>query len=147
MPLIDQHPSPAPESQPAEPVGTVFTPTLEDMEGCYSGVLVASLGEGEEAIAVTGDKRQALEALDTYYREVCGHPNLLDDAAAGLVDAYYFLDCGHALFTRRADGGWTATAAAETTPSAIPVTWFQAPGPVPQPYVRHNDPQLPAGSA
>ncbi|MBZ6102760.1 hypothetical protein [Streptomyces olivaceus] len=127
--------------------GRVFTPGPNDMEDCFDGVLVASLGETGAAIALTGDKRQALEALDQYYRRVCGQPNLLDDTTADLRNAYYWLDCGHALFTRRPDGGWTVTAAAETTPDAVPVTWFHSPGPVPQPYTRRDDPMLPAGSA
>ncbi|WP_432185441.1 hypothetical protein [Streptomyces tendae] len=137
---------PNPTEQPADDTGRVFTPGPDDMEDCFDGVLVASLGEDGDAIAVTGVKRQALEALDQYYRRVCGQPNLLDDADADLRDAYYWLDAGHALFTRRADGGWTATAAAEGTPGAVPVVWFQSPGPVPEPYARRNDPQLPAAS-
>uniref|UniRef100_UPI000559D838 hypothetical protein n=1 Tax=Streptomyces exfoliatus TaxID=1905 RepID=UPI000559D838 len=79
---------------------------------------------------------------DQYYRRVCVQPNLLDDPDADLRDAYYWLDCGHALFTRRADGGWTVTAAAEDTPGAVPVTWLHAPGPVPEPYTRHDTAQI-----
>ncbi|MFH9812539.1 hypothetical protein ACH4NO_18325 [Streptomyces olivaceus] len=131
----------------AADTGRVFTPGPDDMEDCYDGVLVASLGDTGDAIALTGAKRQALEALDQYYRHVCGQPNLLDDTTADLRDAYYWLDAGHAVFARRPDGGWTVTAAAETTPGAVPVTWFQTPGPVPQPYTRRDDPMLPAGSA
>ncbi|MBZ6207476.1 hypothetical protein KVH31_13310 [Streptomyces olivaceus] len=131
----------------AADTGRVFTPGPDDMEDCYDGVLVASLGDTGDAIAVTGDKRQALEALDQYYRRVCGQPNLLDDAAADMRDAYYWLDAGHAVFTRRADGGWTATPTQSSTPGAVPVTWFQAPGPVPQPYAQRDAPTLPAGSA
>ncbi|MFJ8657486.1 hypothetical protein ACIRNU_34750 [Streptomyces rochei] len=134
--------APNPTEPPAENTGRVFTPTRDDMEDCYDGILVASLGEDGTAIALTGDKRQALEALDQYYRRVCGQPNLLDDATANLRDAYYWLDCGHALFTRRADGGWDVTPAAENTAGAVPVTWFHAPGPVPEPYTRHDTAQI-----
>ncbi|PSK56987.1 hypothetical protein B0E38_02518 [Streptomyces sp. 111WW2] len=135
---------PNPTEPPAEDTGRVFTPGPDDMEDCYDGVLVASLGEDGDAIALTGDKRQALEALDQYYRRVCGQPNLLDDAAADLRDAYYWLDAGHALFTRRADGGWTVTAAAEDTPGAVPVVWFShpSPGPVPVPYAQSSGPKI-----
>lgn len=124
--------------------GTVFTPTIDDMEASYHGVLVASLAEGEEAIALTGQKHKALEAIDQYYREVCGQPNLLDDANAALTDAYYYLDCGYAVFTRGGQAGWEATPSSPTAPGAVPVTWFRgAPvGPVPQPYARRDDPTL-----
>jgi hypothetical protein len=132
---------------PTEPVaadtGRVFIPGPDDMEDCYGGVLVASLGEDGDAIAVTGDKRKALEALDGYYRTVCGQPNLLDDADRPLTDAYYFLDSGHAVFTRTADGGWQATPASEDTVGAVDVTWFRDPsGPVPEPYTQADGPRL-----
>lgn len=118
-------------------VGQVFTPSVDDMEGEFAGVLVASLGEDGDAIAVTGIKARALEALDTYYREVCGQPNLLDDANRNLVDAYYYLNSGHAVFARRTDGGWTVTPVAEDSPGAVAVTWWESPGvgSVPVPYV------------
>lgn len=123
---------------------TVFTPTIHDMEASYHGVLVSSLAEGEQAIALTGVKERALEAIDQYYREVCGQPNLLDDADARLTDAYYVLDSGYAVFTRSVQAGWEVTPSSPTTPGAVPVTWFRgAPaGPVPQPYARRNDPTL-----
>ncbi|WP_309032529.1 hypothetical protein [Streptomyces alfalfae] len=139
-----QHPQPDP--QPAARPGTVFTPTDDDMEGAYAGVLVASLGEDGDALALTGFKERALEALDTYYRSVCGRPNLLDDADRPLTDAYFFLDSGHAVFTRHADGGWTAAPTAEDAEGAVAVTWFRsADGPVPAPYGRHDQPKLPLG--
>ena len=68
---------PQPDHQPVVRPGTVFTPADDDMEGRFAGVLVASLGEDGDAIALTGAKNQALEALDGYVREVCGQPNLL----------------------------------------------------------------------
>ncbi|MEU5742102.1 hypothetical protein ABZ784_29425 [Streptomyces tendae] len=123
--------------------GSVFTPTLADMEECYDGILVASLADTGDAIAVTGSKHRALEALDGYYRTVCGQSNLLDDASRPLTDAYYFLDSGHAVFTRAADGGWRAVPVAEDAPGAVDVTWFRDPsGPVPEPYTRTGDPRL-----
>jgi hypothetical protein len=112
-----------------------FTPTVDDMEGEFGGVLVSSLGEDGDAIAVTGAKERALEALDAYYRIVCGQQNLLDDAGADLTDAYYWLDSGHAVFSRRPDGGWNVIPSASTTPGALAVTWFSCPaGPVPKPF-------------
>ena len=63
--------------------------------------------------------------MDTYFREVCGQPNLLDDATRPLTDAYYYLDSGHAVFTRRPDGGWTVTPAPSNALGAQPVTWFE----------------------
>jgi hypothetical protein len=124
--------------------GKAFTPGREDMEDCYDGILVASLGEDGDAIALTSDKHQALEALDQYFREVCGRPNLLDDATADLRDAYYWLDCGHAVFVRRADGGWDVTEAPANTPGAVPVVWFRHPaaGPIPEPYARRGGPRI-----
>lgn len=123
--------------------GTVLRPTDDDMEGRYAGVLVASLGEDGDALALTGFKEQALEALDTYARSVCGRPNLLDDATRPLTDGYFFLDSGHAVFLRRADGGWDAVPAVVDAAGAVAVTWFRAPaGPVPAPYERHDGPQL-----
>ncbi|MGA4867502.1 hypothetical protein ACPB9J_33245 [Streptomyces lavendulocolor] len=104
----------------------VFTPGADDMTGTYAGVLVAELGEGERVIALTGDKTLALEAIDTYYRVECGFPNLLDDHTADLTTAYYFLDSGHAVFTRTGDGGWTATPTGSDSPGAVPVTRFNA---------------------
>lgn len=133
-----------PTPEPPVTAGTVFTPTSNDMEGCFDGILVASLGEDGEVIAVTGDKRAALEAIDTYYRKVCGQPNLLDDATARLTDAYYALDSGHGVFTRTADGGWNVTPTAEDAPGAVAVTWFRG-APVeslPEPYARRNDPSI-----
>ena len=123
---------------------TVFTPAVDDMEASYDGVLVSSLGEDGEAIALTGHKRNALEAIDQYYRHVCGMPNLLDTPAADLRDAYYYLDSGHAVFTRSGDGGWYVAPASPDTPGAVAVTWFRgAPvTPVPAPYERRNDPTL-----
>lgn len=136
-----QHPQPDP--QPDVRAGTVFTPTGTDMEGNFAGALVASVGEDGDAIALTHAKNQALEALDGYFREVCGQPNLLDDATRPLTDAYYFLDSGYGVFTRRADGGWQVTPAGEDTRGAVPVVWFRHPsGPVPVPYGRHDEPQL-----
>ncbi|MER6092513.1 hypothetical protein [Streptomyces bluensis] len=135
---------PLPDREPAQSAGTVFTPTIDDMEAVYGGVLVASLAEGEEAVAVTGDKREALEAIDTYYREVCGQPNLLDDANARLTDAYYYLDSGHAVFTRSGTGGWEITPSSPTAPGAVAVTWFRGVpvGPVPEPYARRDEPKI-----
>jgi hypothetical protein len=134
---------PQPDSGPAVLPGSVFTPTIDDMEEEYSGVLVASLGDDGDAIALTGAKHKALEALDAYYRQVCGQPNLLDDASRPLTDAYYFLDSGHAVFTRRKDGGWDATPVAEDAAGTVPVTWFSTPvGPVPVPYARAGGPKL-----
>lgn len=129
---------------PAGTAGTVFTPTADDMEACYDGILVSSLAEGEEAIAVTGDKRQALEAIDTYYREICGQPNLLDDADARLTDAYYVLDSGHAVFTRAVTAGWEVTPSSPTAPGALAVTWFRGATvrPMPEPYARRDDPRI-----
>lgn len=137
-----QRPNPKPE--PAERAGPVFTPTVDDMETSYYGVLVASLAEGEEAIAVTGQKRDALEAIDQYYREVCGQPNLLDNANARLTDAYFYLDCGHAVFTRGGPAGWEVTPSSATASGAVAVTWFRGvpSGPVPEPYARRGDPPL-----
>ncbi|MFF1444180.1 hypothetical protein [Streptomyces sp. NPDC058295] len=122
----------------------IFRPSPDDMEGCYGGVLVSSLGEGEEAVALTGNKRDALEAIDQYYREVCGMPNLLDRVGADLRDAYYHLDCGYAVFTRSPVSGWEISPADPTTAGAVPVTWFRgAPaGPAPVPYARRDDPTL-----
>ncbi|WP_331763172.1 hypothetical protein OG571_47490 (plasmid) [Streptomyces sp. NBC_01369] len=133
-----------PTPDPVTGVGRVFTPTREDMEECYNGVLVAYLGEDGEAIALTGDKTRALEALDTYYRAVCGQANILDDATANLMDAYYYLDCGYAVFTRRRDGGWEVAASAAMESGAVPVTWFRGAGigPAPKPYERLGDPQI-----
>ncbi|NUS25092.1 MAG: hypothetical protein HOV92_12830 [Streptomyces sp.] len=135
---------PLPDATPHAHAGQAFTPTADDMEGEFGGVFVASLSEGEEAVALTGDKRQALEAIDTYYRTVCGQANLLDDATRPLADGYFFLDCGHAVFTRRADGGWEVAASAATTPGAVRVTWFSGvmAGPVPEPYARRGDPKI-----
>ncbi|MGV9226371.1 hypothetical protein ACWDPF_27305 [Streptomyces albogriseolus] len=134
---------PQPDTQPMQRPGTVFTPTPDDMEGAYGGVLVASLGDDGDAIALTGAKHTALEALDGYYRTVCRQPNLLDDATRPLTDAYYFLDSGHAVFTRTGDGGWEAVPAAEDTVGAVAVTWFRNPsGPVPEPYARQDGPHL-----
>ena len=135
---------PLDDHKPHPQAGQVFTPTGDDMEGCFAEVLVASLGEDGEAIAVTGLKDKALEAIDTYYRVVCGQPNLLDDANARLTDAYYVLDSGHAVFSRTADGGWNVTPTAEDAPGAVAVTWFRgAPvGPMPVPYARRDDPQI-----
>jgi hypothetical protein len=136
-----QRPQPTPQA--AVRPGTVFTPTPQDMEEEVAGILVASLGEDGDAIALTGAKDKALEALDTYYRTVCGQPNLLNDTTRPLTDAYFFLDSGHAVFTRRADGGWEAAPAAEDTAGAVAVTWLRAPsGPVPEPYARQGDPSL-----
>ncbi|MFJ4473269.1 hypothetical protein ACIP2X_38045 [Streptomyces sp. NPDC089424] len=136
--------TPIPDHSPHPQTGQPFTPTGDDMEGEYAGALVASLGEDGDAIAVTGDKRQALEAIDSYCRHVCGRPNLLDDATRPLTDAYFYLDSGHALFTRTADGGWTVTPVAEDAPGAVPVTWFEGGvyGPVPEPYARRSDPKI-----
>lgn len=138
------NPTPEPALGSQQWAGQVFTPTADDMEAVYGGVLVSSLGEGEEAIALTGDKRAGLEAIDQYFREVCGMPNLLDDATVDLRDAYYHLDCGHAVFTRRVDGGWDLTPCSSSTPGAVEVTWFRgAPvGPLPVPYERRGDPTL-----
>lgn len=137
-----QRPHPDPQLPVARP-GTVFTPTDDDMEGRYAGVLVASLGEDGDALALTGAKHTALEALDGYYRTVCAQPNLLDDATRPLTDAYFFLDSGHAVFTRRADGGWDAAPAAEDATGAVAVTWFRAPaGRVHAPYELADEPQL-----
>lgn len=134
---------PQPDPQPAVRPGTVFTPTPDDMEGEFAGVFVASLGDSGDALALTGAKNHALEALDGYYRTVCGQPNLLDDATRPLTDAYFFLDSGHAVFTRTADGGWQATPVAEDAAGAVPVTWFRHPaGPVPEPYARQDGPRL-----
>jgi hypothetical protein len=136
-----QHPQP--ERQAAVQPGEVFTPSRDDMEEEFAGVLVASLGEDGDAIALTGLKDRALEALDTYYRHVCGQPNLLDDPNRPLTDAYYFLDSGHAVFTRTADGGWEATPVAEDVAGAVPVTWLRSPvGLVPAPYARTSEPKL-----
>lgn len=109
-----------------------FTPTRDDMEEEYLGVLVSSFDpDGDEgAIALTGDKALALDALDSYFREVCAQPNLLDDASRPLTDAYFYLDSGHAVFTRRPDGGWNVTPAPYTARYAIPVTWFSTPMPL-----------------
>ncbi|MEU1088950.1 hypothetical protein ACFYPN_16155 [Streptomyces sp. NPDC005576] len=114
---------------------TAFAPTLADMEGEYRGVLVSSLGDGG-AIALTDDKRTALEALDTYYRVECGFVNLLDDTSRPLTDAYPYLDSGHAVFTRTPDGGWTHTPVAADTEGAVGVTWLTTidPRPIPAPY-------------
>lgn len=133
-----------PTPEPTDGAGRVFTPARDDMEEFYQGVLVASLGEDGDAIALTGLKDKALEAVDFYFRTVCGQPNLLDDVTASLTDAYFYLDCGHAVFTRRADGGWDVAAASETQAGAMPVTWFRNPGvgPVPRPYERSGDPQI-----
>lgn len=123
----------------------VFTPGVDDMAGTYAGVLVTEVGEGERVIAFTGDKTLALEAIDTYYRVECGFPNLLDDSQADLTSAYYFLDSGHALFTRTGDGGWAATPTAAHTPGAVPVTWFNADEvtlPVRAPYTPSDAPQI-----
>jgi hypothetical protein len=122
-----------------------FTPTVDDMAGTYAGVLVADLAEGDRAIALTGDKRLALEAFDTYYRVECGFPNLLDDLDADLASAYYFLDSGHAVFTRAPDRGWEATPCTADTPGAVPVTWFDAAAaalPAPVPYTTPTSAQL-----
>jgi hypothetical protein len=124
--------------------GRVFTPGREDMEECYDGILVASIGEDGDAIALTSEKHRALEAMDQYFREVCDQPNLLDDVGADLRDAYYWLDCGHAVFVRRVDGGWDVTEAPAGAPGAVPVTWFRRPatGPIPEPYARRGDPRI-----
>jgi hypothetical protein len=124
-----------PTPEPVQPGGPL-TPTADDTEGEFAGVLVSSLGEDGDAVALTGVKEKALEALDTYYRQVCGQPNLLDDATRPLTDAYYYLNSGHAVFTRRSDGGWDVTPAAMDAPGAVPVTWLECPGigPIPQPY-------------
>lgn len=123
--------------------GDVFTPTSDDMD-VIGGILVAPLGDGQEIIAVTGQKTLALEAIDTYCRTVCGQPNLLDDATAPLTDAYHLLDAGHAVFTRAADDGWQVTPAAPDTAGAMWVTWFHGPSyrPAPQPYERRADARL-----
>jgi hypothetical protein len=141
-----QRGNPKPDPQPdlqGVAVG-VFTPTVDDMEGEFAGIFVSSLGEDGAAIALTGLKDRALEALDTYFREVCGKPNLLDDATRSLTDAYYYLDSGHAVFTRRPDGGWTVTPAPSNALGALPVTWFEGGvfGPVPEPYARCGDPRI-----
>jgi hypothetical protein len=135
---------PLPDRNPHPQTGQPFTPTVNDMEGQYAGVLVSSLGEDGAAIAVTGLKNVALEVLDGYFREVCGQPNLLDDATRPLTDAYFYLDCGHAVFTRAAHGGWTVTPVAEDAPGAVSVTWFSGSvfGPVPVPYARRSDPKI-----
>jgi hypothetical protein len=124
---------------------TPFNPSTDDMAGLYAGVLVDLLGEGDGAIALTGDKCRALEAFDTYYRMDCGFPNLLDNPDADLATAYYFLDSGHAVFTRTPDGGWLATPAAADAPGAVPVTWFDAASatsPVPVPYSQPSGARL-----
>lgn len=133
-----------PTSESPKPASGVFTPTADDMEGEFAGILVSSIGEDGAAIALTGVKNLALEALDTYFRQVCGQPNLLDDATRPLTDAYFYLDCGHAVFARTSDGGWTWTPTASDAPRAVPVTWFEGAvnGPVPTPYARLRDPQI-----
>lgn len=135
---------PLDDHKPHPNTGQAFTPDDNDMEGRYGGILVASLGEDGEAIAVTGSKTAALEAIDSYYREVCGQPNLLDDAGRRLTDAYFALDCGHARFVRRRDGGWNVTECAPSEAGAVEVTWWRGAlfGPLPEPYERRGDPTL-----
>jgi hypothetical protein len=139
-----QRPLPDADRSAHPQAGQVFTPTEGDMEGVFEGVLVSSLGDDGDAVAVTGAKNTALEALDGYFRKVCGQPNLLDDATRPLTDGYFYLDSGHAVFTRTSDGGWTATPVAEEEPGAVAVTWFRGGvcGPVPQPYARRADPKI-----
>lgn len=125
-----------PASDPRPREGDAFIPTSSDMVGEFVGVLVAFTAEGEGAVALTGRKDLALAAIDTCFRTVCGQPNLLDDPARPLMDAYFYLDSGHAVFTRCADGGWDAVPAPSEATHAVPVTWFSggATGPIPDPY-------------
>ncbi|MEU9849323.1 hypothetical protein [Streptomyces sp. NPDC047985] len=117
------------------PSATPFVPARDDIEDEFQGVLVASFEDGG-AIALTVDKARALEALDTYYRQVCGFTNILDDPNRPLTDAYYFLDSGHARFYRTEGGGWEAIPVAASAEGAVGVTWLTEPGPrpVPVPY-------------
>lgn len=113
-----------------------FTPTIDDMEAEYDGVLVASIGEhGESAIAVTSDTTAAYQALTRYYRDICDQP-LLDDPDATEADAYKCLEVRQVSFHHTVIDDcptWKITPAAPSAPHALHVTFLNRTGHDPTP--------------
>lgn len=112
-----------------------------EMEATHYGVPVCALGEDGDAIALTGDTRRALAALNAYFRGVCGLANLLDKPGLTVSDAYRHLKTGWAVFTRPASwpgedpaGWWDIAEVTQGTRGAVPVTWLST-----VPYV-HDTP-------
>ena len=56
---------------PELPMGR-FTPTVDEMEGEWEGVLVCSVSEDGDVIALTGDHKKAVRAITVYRREMAG---------------------------------------------------------------------------
>lgn len=105
--------------------GQAFTPTADDMTERYYGVLVTTTEDAETAIALTGDTRRALAALNAYYRIECGFVNLLDDPEATVQKALGHLTRMHVVFTRPSDpdddNSWYFTPVEPGTPHAVDI--------------------------
>lgn len=56
---------------PELPMGR-FHPTLDDLEGEWEGVPISSIGEDGELIALTGDLKAAVAAMNAYRRDMSG---------------------------------------------------------------------------
>ena len=71
---------------PELPMGA-FTPTPEaDQEGTWEGIGITSLDDCS-TLAITGDKHQAMAALNAYHRELCEWPNLAGDDKPNATEA------------------------------------------------------------
>ncbi|MFF1298205.1 MULTISPECIES: hypothetical protein [unclassified Streptomyces] len=56
---------------PDLPMGR-FTPTVDEMEGEWEGVLLCSIGEDGDVIALTDNHEKAVRAITVYRREMAG---------------------------------------------------------------------------
>lgn len=106
-----------------------FAPTIHDMAGRYDGVLVADLGEHTELVlAVTGDKAEALAAINSYHGEICGSHTWPTIPQLTEAEAFPCMETRTVLFLKappeEADGWTWMTVPAGDSPHGIQVTYL-----------------------